>query len=202
MESFDSLFFGEVNESDLRRAIRNNDEDYLETYLKQYDKEKDNDLFLVLNKITVERDLNFDVSKVKYNKYIIDDMLSRNANCLGSVFITNIIGDGLTNQQHYDYLVRTIPVGRKSYKDNTKRYLDANAYEMMVKILLCMVYMCRMEVAKDYYDVLVSRNKVDEFVQQFKTKLSTVECELLVKRYIKNNDVRKEFNNIVDDLLG
>lgn len=202
MDAFDSLF-NNVNEkeTDLGRALRSNDEEYIENYLKQFDTKKDSELFTILNKITVERDLDFDTNSVKYNKYIIDDMLSRNYDCLSSVFTMNLIGDGLSNQQHYDYLVRTIPVGRKNYKDRTKQYLEKDALQMVVKILLCLVYKCRLEVAEDYYDVLVARDKVDEFIEQYKSLFQLPESEVLVKRYIKSTDVKKEFDVIVDKIL-
>lgn len=79
---FSEMFMSEPKESDLGRALRTKDEEYIKNYLKQFDTKKDNELFFILDKITVSRDLNFDVSSVNYNKYIIIEMLSRSLDCI------------------------------------------------------------------------------------------------------------------------
>lgn len=198
---FDSMFMGEAVESDLARALRTNDKKYIDNYTKQFENKRENDLFLILDNITVKRNMEFDVSSVKYNKYIIDDMLSRSNDCLGHVFLMNLIGEGLTDQQHYDYLVRTCPVGRKNYADGTKVYLREDAHESLVKIILCHVYQCNMDVAKDYLDVLVARDKVEEFTHRYRAYLLTDDCNDMVKKYIRHKESKKEYEMLVEEIM-
>lgn len=201
-DDFNSMFFSEDVVSPLGRALKNNDEKFIDEYLKQYDTKKDSDLFKVLDQLTITRNLDFDVQDVKYNKYIINDMLSRSFDSIGHVFIMNLISDGLSDQQHYDYLVRNIPGGRKNYTDGTRKYMNENAYDSLVKILICHVYKCRVDIADDYYDVLKARNKVDEFINQYKGFLTTPEADEASKKVLKHKDSRKEYNNLVSEILG
>lgn len=199
---FSATFFSDEKESEITRAFRTGDDKFIQDYAKQFESKKDSELFYILDSITVKRDRNFDVRTVNYNKYIIEEMLSRNHNCLHAVMVLNCIGTGLSNQQHYDYLVRNIPVGRKNYRDGSKIYLAENAKETIVKILLMYYYKCNFKLAQDYLDVLKARNKVLEFVWETKGYLISSDANNDAGKYIKNKDHRKEYDKLVDELIG
>jgi len=204
VEYFASSLFddGEESESGLSVAIRTGDTKYLHDYASKFEVKADNELFYILDKITVRRDRNFDVSTVKYNKFIIEEMLSRSSDCLHVVMTLNVIGEGLTNQQHYDYLVRNIPVGRKKYRDGTKEYMRGDAREAVVRLLIMYVYTCNYDLSLEYYNILKVRKRIGEFVWKHRGYLMSPEADIKAKRYIKHKDQLREYNNIVDDLTG
>lgn len=198
---FSEMFMSEPKESDLGRALRTKDEEYIKNYLKQFDTKKDNELFFILDKITVSRDLNFDVSSVNYNKYIIIEMLSRSLDCLGSVVTLNLIGDGLSNQQHYDYLVRTIPVGRKKYQDGSRKYLRVDAHEVLSLLIIMHVYGCNENTAKDYLEVLTVKGVMNDMIFQYRSYLETEDAINKMKKMIRHADQQKEFNLLVEEIM-
>lgn len=203
-EIFNEMF---GNDSTVARPftdiLNRNDKKELADFLKQYDtKGGQSDLMLILDKITITKDRNFDVNTVRYNKYIIEEMLSRSVDCYEAVLNMSMVGGGLTDQQHYDYLVRKVPVGRKNYSERVKKYMTMGAKRTLVKILLARYYNCNMEVAEEYYQVLESANKVDEFIMDQRWYLDTDECQEKAYKLLPHKDSRSEYDILVNKILG
>lgn len=153
----------ELNEHQI--AWMQMDWDKVKELSDQYKEKPENELFVILNNINSDKnELNVDQFD-SYSKFMIDSMLSRHMDCIQSVYMSNMILHGLPDQAHHNYLMLTIPRGRR-YSKSTK--LDETLKDKYILKLLMVYYKVNSYTAYTYKNLLTKIGKLDEVLKSAK----------------------------------
>ncbi|QPI13797.1 DNA polymerase accessory protein clamp loader subunit [Serratia phage 4S] len=80
---------------------------------EQFKEPAENELFDILNKITADKVHVNVASKESYSKFWIDNALSQHVDCIDSVYIMNLIGANMSDQDHFNYYFHSIRQGKR-----------------------------------------------------------------------------------------
>ncbi|QQO96298.1 sliding clamp loader small subunit [Acinetobacter phage Minot] len=170
-------------------AWSNRDWDAVKKLIEEYKEKPENEFFLVLNNINVDK-RELDVSHIEsYSKFAIDNMLSQHIECISTVYNANMFMTGLPDQAHYNYLTQLIPRGRRFSK---ALKLDEGIKDQYIIKLLSAYYKVNPQVAYDYKVLLTRKGKLDEVLSTAKF-LATDE---FLKSITKNPKEIKELKQL------
>lgn len=152
-----------LNEHEL--AWQSRDWDAVKTLVDAYKEKPENALFKVLTNInTNKRPMDADDFD-GYSKFAIDSMLSRHEDCIPYVFMANTVLQGLPDRVHYDYLVKSIPYGKRFSKGLK---IDESFKDKYVIRLLMKYYQVNFVIATMYRSLLTNKGKLDTVLKQAK----------------------------------
>ena len=174
-----------VNLNEHQIAWMQSDWDKVKELADSYKEKPENELFKVLNNINYgKNELNVD-NISNYSKFMIDSMLSHHVDCIQTVYMSNMVLSGLSDQAHHNYLLHLIPRGRR-FSKSTK--LDEPLKDKYILKLLMAYYKVNAYTAYNYKQLLLNKGKLDEFLKTAKA-LATDE---FIKSITKNPKEIKE----------
>lgn len=165
------------------------DWDAVKTIADSYKQKPESLLFKILDNINVKKQPLAEADFEGYSKFMIDKMLSQHIDCLQSVFIANILMSGLPDRHHHDYLMLSIPSGRR-FSKATK--LDESFKDKYIIQLLMAYYKVNAFTAFDYRTLLEKKGKLADFLKDAKA-LATDE---FLKTITKNPKEIKELKSL------
>lgn len=146
-------------------------------------------LFKVLDNINSKKQ-EIDTADLEgYSKFMIDKMLGQHLDCLQSVFIANMIMSGMSDRHHHNYLMLSVPQGRR-FSKNVK--LDESFKDKYVIQLLMKYYKVNAFTAFEYRELLIRKGKLDTVLREAKA-LATDE---FLKTITKNPKEIKELKQL------
>lgn len=197
--------------SDLQIAIINNDSKFLEAYdeadKKRLGVKKKNDLFIILDEITYNKGDFSKLKGLKYSQFIINEMLSRNADCLPHIAYVNMHFGAMTDKMHYEYLKRVIRKDRRYYKDYSKEFIESefNDKEGVDTIIECVLISincsCSLDVAKQYRREIQLKGVLDKYIQDNLPKMLSEEFNDKLKSSVKTKDMLKKAEIRIDEIV-
>lgn len=189
MEGLDDFFGGmEINEHEA--AWKGKDWVAVQKLADQFKEKSENKLFSFLDAITL--------SKAKmtvdddYSKFMIDTALSQHPDCISEVNVMNLIGDSLTEQQHFDYYRLTISEGRRYGKWAS---FKPDAEQKLKQEIIKEYYKTSDETAALYIKILEENGKMKDFLKAAKFIIT----DDFYKNKIKEKSQIKLMKEIVEE---
>lgn len=106
-------FMDDEDLNEFEEAWLSKDWEKVEKLLTQFNVPAENELFDIMNKITSEKVHINVTTKGAYSKFWIDNALSQHVDCMDSVYVMNLIGDKLSDQDHFNYYFHAIRQGKR-----------------------------------------------------------------------------------------
>lgn len=148
-------------------------------------KEKpENEFFSLLGAIN-ESKHEINVSSMDYSKYSIEHALSQHVDCLPAVYVMNLVGGGLSDQAHFNYMKAAIPQGRR-YGKWAK--LNENSLDTLIHKVLMLYYHISFNDSLMYRETLEAKNKLSSTLKSMKALVT----DELLKTVTKNVKEQKE----------
>lgn len=141
------------------------DWDAVQKLADSYKEKPENELFLVLNNININKNELFVGNLDSYSKFAIDNMLSKSVDCIQDVYIANMLIHGLSDQSHYNYLLNCISPAKR-YAKNVK--IEDSVKDKFINLLLKKYYCVSMERALEYRDILERKDVLNEVLKKCK----------------------------------
>ena len=188
-----SQFFGEeekqLNEHEIAWLSR--DWDKVAELADTFTEKTDNVLFKLMDNITLDKQ-HINVEYIpEYNQRWINTALSQHADCIYSAYVMNLIGHGLPDQMHHDYLVQSISKGKR-YGKWAK--LTEELDQKLVLMAISKAYIVNMDDARFYLDLANEKGYMDKLLKHIKPYATD---ELLVG-VTKNQTERKRLKKIIE----
>lgn len=130
-----------------------------------YKEKPESVLFKILNNINVNKQ---DISVQQfegYSKFMIDKMLGQHIDCLYPAFTANLLMSGVSDQMHHDYLVLSVPYGRRFSK--SIKLSESHKDKYIINLLMA-YYKVNAFKAYEYKELLAHKGKLDVVLKNAK----------------------------------
>ena len=185
-------FLGEEKLNEHEIAWRSGDWDKVKQLAKQFAEKPDNPLFKLLDEITVNKNrINADENR-HYDKYFVNTALSQHADCLYPVYVMNLVGHGLSDQMHFDYLQGSIRKGKRYGK--WAKMTEQNDIKL-IQTVLSKLYCINVDDAIDYYEIAVEKGYLDKLLKRAKP----IATDELIEGVTKNKQERSRLKKLIED---
>lgn len=170
-------------------AWRSSNWDAVEELTKEYTKDKENTLFMVLGEIN-EGKKQLTISGLDtYDKFYIDNAMSQHVDTMIPAYVMNLIGAGLPDQSHFDYYLHSVRKGRRM---GAWAKLSEDQEEKVILRVLEKQYGINTRVAIEYLEELTQLDKLVEWKRKhMKIALS------LLGDVVKNKADQKKVDKII-----
>ena len=186
-------FFGEddtqLNEHEI--AWRSRDWEKVSELADTFTEKPDNALFALMDHITLDKQRVNVGNNSAYNQRWINTALSQHADCLYSAYVMNLIGHGLPDQMHFDYLLQSISKGKR-YGKWAK--LTEELDQKLVLTAVAKAYCVNMDDARFYLDLANEKGYMDKFLKHIKPYAT----DELLAGVTKNQTERKRLKKIIE----
>lgn len=180
----------EVQYSEHDIAWMNRDWEAVQKLADSFKEKPENEFFTVLNNINMAKQKLHVGNMDSYSKYAIDAMLSKHTDCIHAVYMSNMLLHGLSDQAHHNYLVNSIPSGKRFAKSVK---LDDPIKDKFIIQLLAKFYKVNINKAIEYRSLLEHKGKLDLVLQQVKGFVT----DDFVKSITKNVKEQKELKRML-----
>lgn len=167
----------ELNEHEI--AWLSKDWDAVQKLADQYKEKQENVLFSILDSITVNKNEMTTEQENQYSKYWIDNALSQHVDCIIPVYTMNLIGESLSDEDHFRYYKNAISSGKR-YGKWAKLVDDSE--DLLELSVLREHYNINIEDAIMYRTILKAKNN---FGKELK-RLKSIATDDFIKTVIKN----------------
>lgn len=151
-------------------------------------KEKpENEFFEILGAINEKKSCS--IAQKEYSKFMVENALSQFPECLPSVYAMNLIGAGLSDQAHFNYMVASVPRGKR-YGKWAKLVEDTS--EVFIIKLLSKLYTINSNDALMYKKILEKNGKLSLVLKEAKGLVT----DEFVKEVTKNVKEQKQFKKL------
>lgn len=166
-----------LNEHSL--AWRSKDWDAVKKLADSYKESSANEFFATLKQINVTKQrLNVDFIE-SYSPYAINNELAKHLDCIQHCYVMNLLGDNISDQMHYDYLLHSIRSGNR-YSEKTK----SDPIDEIVESTFC-------KAVARYYNVSMKRAK--EYVAEHFSEEQTAYMKKLLHNTVDSALVKDAF---------
>lgn len=145
-------------------AWRSKDWDKVEELTKEYTKDNENTLFMLLDELHNGKQRVMLSGVDSYSKHMIDNAMSQHVDTLYPAYVMNLIGQGLPDQAHFDYYLHSV---RKGKRYGAWAKLSEDFEEKVIIAILQKIYSVNTRVAMEYYEELQELNKLDEWKRKY-----------------------------------
>ncbi|CCI88631.1 phage DNA polymerase clamp loader subunit Gp62 [Yersinia phage phiR1-RT] len=184
-----SLFDDDEKQSDFDIAWMTQDWDMLSKLCEQFNEKPENEFFAILNDInTSKRARDVSVSS-NYSKFMIDNMLSQHVDCIMSVNVMNLVGSSLTDQQHYNYYLNSIPHGKRFSKST--KFVEQTDTVFIIKLLMS-YYGINADDAIMYKETMTLKNTLVLTLKKLKSLVTDDFLKTVTKNVKEQKDLKKQ----------
>ncbi|ADB81542.1 putative clamp loader small subunit [Klebsiella phage vB_KpnM_VPA32] len=182
-----SLFEDDVQLNEHQIAWYSKDEAEIKRLSDTFKETAENEFFAIIGAINEKKDIS--IGTRDYSKFMVENALSQFPECMPSVYVMNLVGSGLSDEAHFNYLKAAVPRGRRFGK---WAKLNESAQETLVLKVLMNHYTININDAERYRVTLANKNKLSETLKRLK---GTVTDEL-VKSITKNVKEQKQLKKL------
>lgn len=143
-----------------------------------YKEKAENQFFTIIGSIN-EKQEHLNISTMDYSKFMVENALSQHADCMPAVYVMNLVGQGLSDQAHYNYMMASVPRGRR-YGKWAK--LTENTLDALILQVIMTYYKVNAIDARMYRETLEAKNKLKPALKKMKGLVT----DELVKTITKN----------------
>lgn len=195
-----SALFGEeevaINEHEM--AWKGRDWDSVKKLADSFKTESANEFYDILNRINTNKSRVSTDTYEEYNPYKVNASLSRHIDCVTHAYEMNLLGDAISDQMHFDYLLHSVrPARRYSGAGDIADPIDEMCHKVFMK---CIGIMFKVDVdrAIEYFETLTIKEETDKIsmLRKLSVKIAT---EAVVKDacpYAKKGDINKALRAI------
>lgn len=184
-----SLFDDDEKQSDFDIAWMTQDWGMLSKLCEQFNEKPENEFFAILNDInTSKRARDVSVSS-NYSKFMIDNMLSQHVDCIMSVNVMNLVGSSLTDQQHYNYYLNSIPHGKRFSKST--KFVEQTDTVFIIKLLMS-YYGINADDAIMYKETMTLKNTLVPTLKKLKSLVTDDFLKTVTKNVKEQKDLKKQ----------
>lgn len=183
--------FGEeekISEHDIAWFSR--DWDAVQKLADSYKEKPENELFEIMNDLTYNKKRRCVIQSSNYSKTWIDLAMSQHVDCMISVNAMNLVGNGLSDQDHYNYYLTSISKGKRYGK--WAKLTQDDSRVLIIKALM-LYYSINADDAEMYREILVSKNKLREVLSKAKSMID----DNVIKSITKNVKDQKQLKNSI-----
>lgn len=166
MEMTLAKFFGDDEEqlNEYEIAWRSKDWDAVDKLVEQFKEPAENMLFDTMNKLTAEK-VHVNVTNRDYNKFWIDNALSQHVDCIDSVYVMNLVGSKLSDQDHFNYYFHAI---RQQKRFGKWAKLVEDPEEKLILSLISKHWSINQYDAMMYRDMIISKGQMNSVLKTLK----------------------------------
>lgn len=182
-----SLFDDDIQLNEHQIAWKSNDWDAVQKCADQFKEKPENEFFEIIGAINEKK--NCSIAQKDYSKFMVENALSQFPECMPSVYAMNLIGSGLSDEAHFNYLVAAVPSGRRFGK---WAKLVEDTSELLVIKLLCKRYTINSNDAMHYKSILEKNGKLKTVLKELKGMVT----DEFLKEVTKNVKEQKQFKKL------
>src|SRR5699024_1346348 len=105
------------------------------------------------------------IAQKDYSKFMVENALSQFPECMPAVYAMNLIGSGLSDEAHFNYLMAAVPRGKR-YGKWAKLVEDST--EVLIIKLLAKRYQVNTNDAINYKSILTKNGKLPLVLKELK----------------------------------
>lgn len=164
--------------------------DKVDELIKDYSGIEKTNFFDIIEQITFSKKPITPEQLSIYNKWMINNALSQNVDCLFFVDQMNMFGEKLTNEQHYNYYMLSI---RKNKRYSKWAKVEYDIETEIYKLLLAKRFCINLKDAEVYYSTLLRNGKLKDI--ELKHLVDSVDFSI-----VKTAQDKKILKGIVEGL--
>lgn len=161
-----SLFDDDVQLNEHEIAWKSRDQAKIQELADSFKEKPENELFAILNDITFgKNERNLSTSE-NYNKFWIDNSLSQHVDCIIPVYRMNLLGAGLSDQAHFNYMLHSISKGKRFSKWAKAHEDDINV--VLLLKLIAQYHQVNNDVARRYLETYKLKGHLPAMLKKMK----------------------------------
>ena len=129
------------------------------------------------------------VSQMDYSKFMIENALSQHADCMPAVYVMNLVGQGLSDQAHFNYMKHAVPKGKR-YGKWAKLTEDSN--KMLVLKVIQAFYQINVYDADMYHKTMFAKGNLLSFLKQAKALVTDEMVKSITKNVKEQKQLKKQ----------
>lgn len=179
-----NLFDDDLQLNEHQIAWKNNDWEAIQKCADLFKEKPENEFFEIISAINEKKECS--ISNKEYSKFMVENALSQFPECMPAVYVMNLIGSGLSDEAHFNYMMAAVPRGRRFGK--WAKLVEDTSDVLIIK-LLCERYKINTQDAMQYKEILTKNNKLKTVLKELKGMVT----DELLKSVTKNVKEQKQF---------
>ena len=179
-----SLFDDDVQLNEHQIAWYSKDWSKVQDVADQFKEKAENEFFGIIGAINEKKKIS--IAQKDYSKHMVENALSQHPECMMAVYRMNLVGAGLSDEAHFNYMMAAVPQGRR-YGKWAKLIEDTG--ELLILKVLMKYYTINLNDAQVYRDTLVSKGKLPLVLKEAKALVT----DEFLKELTKNVKEQKQF---------
>ncbi|AKU43697.1 clamp loader subunit [Citrobacter phage Merlin] len=179
-----SLFDDDVQLNEHQVAWYSKDWTEVQKVSDQFKQTAENEFFEIIGAINEKKPCS--IAQKNYSRHMVENALSQHPECMPAVYVMNLVGSELSDEDHFNYMMAAIPQGRR-YGKWAKLIEDTG--ELLVLRVLMKYYTINLNDAQVYRDTLVSKGKLSLVLKEAKALVT----DEFLKELTKNVKEQKQF---------
>jgi hypothetical protein len=152
-----------------------------------YKEKAENQFFTIIGSIN-EKQEHLNISTMDYSKFMVENALSQHADCMPAVYVMNLVGQGLSDQAHYNYMMASVPRGRR-YGKWAK--LTENIQDALILQVIMTYYKVNAIDARMYRETLEAKNKLKPALKKMKGLVTDELVKTITKNVKEQKNLKK-----------
>jgi hypothetical protein len=152
-----------------------------------YKEKAENQFFEIIGSINEKKE-HLNISTMDYSKFMVENALSQHADCMPAVYVMNLVGQGLSDQAHYNYMMASVPRGRR-YGKWAK--LTENIQDALILQVIMTYYKVNAIDARMYRETLEAKNKLKPALKKMKGLVTDELVKTITKNVKEQKNLKK-----------
>lgn len=185
-----SAIFGEMEElNEHQIAWKSRDWDSVKKLADSFKTDPENEFRDIMNRINSNKSRLHADAYESYSMYSINNVLSAHVDCMYHVYNMNLLGDSISEQMHFDYLLHSVrPAKRYGSVSVVADQTTALVNETFI-LAISRTYEVSRERAKEYFSGF-TQDEID-YIMKLLSRTITEDMVKTACPHIKNVDVKK-----------
>lgn len=182
-----SLFDDDVELNEHQIAWYSKDWSLVQEAADQFKEKAENEFFEIIG--AINNKTNCSIAQKDYSKFMVENALSQFPECMPAVYAMNLVGSGLSDEAHFNYLMAAVPRGKRFGK---WAKLVEDTSEILVIKLLAKRYQVNTNDAMNYKTTLENNGKLSVVLKELKGYVT----DEFLKEVTKNVKEQKQFKKL------
>lgn len=179
-----SLFDDDVQLNEHQIAWYAKDWAAVQSAADQFKQKAESEFFEILGAINEKKPCS--IAQKEYSRFMIENALSQHPECMPAVYAMNLVGEGLSDEAHFNYLKASVPQGRRFGK--WAKLIEDTGEILILKVLM-KYYTINLNDAQVYKRTLESKGKLGVVLKEAKGFVT----DEFLKEVTKNVKEQKQF---------
>lgn len=182
-----SLFEDDVQLNEHELAWFAKDWDAVQKAADLFKQKEESEFFEILGAIQEKKSCS--IAQKSYSKFMVENVLSQHADCIPAVYAMNLVGSGLSDEAHFNYMMAAVPRGRRYGK--WAKLTESNQDALVLHVLMSH-YKVNIYDAQMYQRTLELKGNLKGTLK----KLKGLVTDDLVKSITKNVKEQKQLKKL------